>query len=65
MKGAGEMLRQHNVENIIMEYSPGVAERGQRYDDLIATVQMLVNIVSCVKVLMESMARQTVQHGQN
>ena len=49
MKGAGEMLRQHNVENIIMEYSPGVAERGQRYNDLIATVQMLVNIVSCVK----------------
>ena len=24
MKGAGEMLRQYNVENIVMEYSPGV-----------------------------------------
>ena len=25
MKGAGEMLRQYKVENIIMEYSPGAA----------------------------------------
>ena len=27
MRGAGEMLRQYKVENVIMEYSPGVDVR--------------------------------------
>uniref|UniRef100_A0A7S0RP63 Methyltransferase FkbM domain-containing protein n=1 Tax=Chlamydomonas leiostraca TaxID=1034604 RepID=A0A7S0RP63_9CHLO len=45
MQGAAGLMAQRTVENIIMEYSPGVPERHFQHDQLKATVQMLVNIV--------------------
>ncbi|KAG1673075.1 hypothetical protein FOA52_013144 [Chlamydomonas sp. UWO 241] len=45
MLGAKGLLDRHNVRNIIMEYSPGVPERTFRTDDIIRTVEMVVNLV--------------------
>ena len=43
--GAQQLLTNFNVENIVMEYSPGVAERTFRYKEMVATVQMLMDLV--------------------
>ena len=50
LKGAAGLIRRFKVENIIMEYSPGVPERNELLDDLAATVNMLVDLVwiSCM-----------------
>eukprot|EP00798_Chlamydomonas_sp_ICE-L_P008195 gene8195-1457_t len=44
MKGGDQMLQNFNIENVVMEYSPGVPERHFKKDDIIATVQMLVDL---------------------
>eukprot|EP00798_Chlamydomonas_sp_ICE-L_P032437 gene32437-18312_t len=38
-------LQKYKVENIIMEYSPGVPERNKHYEYSINTVQMLMDIL--------------------
>jgi len=45
LKGAHDTLKQGNIENIIMEYSPGVPERTRNEEHMKATVQMLMDIV--------------------
>ena len=45
MKGAAGLLSKFNVENIIMEYSPGVFERHFKFDELINSVLMLQNLL--------------------
>ncbi|KAG2484626.1 hypothetical protein HYH03_016580 [Edaphochlamys debaryana] len=46
IQGAEGLLKNHVVENIIMEYSPGVPERHFRWDEMAATPQMLVNFIT-------------------
>lgn len=45
VKGAEGLLKGHKVENVIMEYSPGVPERHFRWDAMLATPTMLVDLV--------------------
>ncbi|PNH06979.1 hypothetical protein TSOC_006593 [Tetrabaena socialis] len=45
IKGATGLLKGFNVENIIMEYSPGVPERHFKYDDMAATPGMLADLI--------------------
>ncbi|KAG2454619.1 hypothetical protein HYH02_000460 [Chlamydomonas schloesseri] len=45
VKGADQFLKNFNVENVIMEYSPGVPERHFRWDDMAATPAMLVDLI--------------------
>jgi FkbM family methyltransferase len=44
MMGAAGLLSKFNVENIIMEYSPGVHEMRQNHSERFSTIQMLVDI---------------------
>jgi len=44
LQGAAKLLKGFKVENVIMEYSPGVPERHFKHDDIRATVQMLINL---------------------
>mmetsp|Transcript_5720 Transcript_5720/g.12635 ORF Transcript_5720/g.12635 Transcript_5720/m.12635 type:complete len:565 (+) Transcript_5720:140-1834(+) len=44
MQGARKMFSKYNVENIVMEYSPGVPERSYNHEAIIATVQMLIDM---------------------
>lgn len=46
MKGAEALFANHEVSNIIMEYSPGVPERNAKYKELHDTVAMLSNMHS-------------------
>ncbi|KAG2484625.1 hypothetical protein HYH03_016579 [Edaphochlamys debaryana] len=46
IQGAEGLLKNHVVENIIMEYSPGVPERHFRWDAMAATPQMLVDLIT-------------------
>ncbi|GFR45755.1 hypothetical protein Agub_g7170 [Astrephomene gubernaculifera] len=46
LRGAAGLLQRHTVENIIMEYSPGVPERHFRFDDMAATPAMLVDLLA-------------------
>ena len=43
--GAQQLLTKFNVENIVMEYSPGVAERSFLHKEMVATVQTLMDLV--------------------
>ncbi|KAG2484627.1 hypothetical protein HYH03_016581 [Edaphochlamys debaryana] len=45
IQGAEGLLKNHVVENIIMEYSPGVPERHFKWDHMAATPQMLVDLI--------------------
>ncbi|GAX85607.1 hypothetical protein CEUSTIGMA_g13022.t1 [Chlamydomonas eustigma] len=45
IKGAETLLAKYNVENVVMEYSPGVGERSQRFDDMLSTINMLIDLV--------------------
>lgn len=45
VQGASKLFKSYDVENIIMEYSPGVPERNFRNHESKATVQMLINLV--------------------
>jgi FkbM family methyltransferase len=45
MRGAEKLLQKYNVENVVMEYSPGVGERSQRYNDMLSTIKMLMDLV--------------------
>lgn len=45
VKGAAKLLGTRNVENVIMEYSPGVPERSFNYDQMAATPAMLADLV--------------------
>ncbi|KAG2497657.1 hypothetical protein HYH03_004396 [Edaphochlamys debaryana] len=45
LQGAEGLLSKFNVENVVMEYSPGVAERQRDYAALNATVRMLVDLL--------------------
>ncbi|GAX85608.1 hypothetical protein CEUSTIGMA_g13023.t1 [Chlamydomonas eustigma] len=46
MKGADKVFRDFKVENVIMEYSPGVHERSSRAEDTFATIQMLLDLTT-------------------
>jgi len=43
-RGASTLFDRHPVHNIVMEYSPGVPERSFLHDDIINTVQMLIDL---------------------
>ncbi|GAX77184.1 hypothetical protein CEUSTIGMA_g4630.t1 [Chlamydomonas eustigma] len=45
MKGAQALLKNYNVENIIMEYSPGVPERNFRHEEVKSTIIMLMDMI--------------------
>ena len=45
MKGAAGLLSNFNVENIIMEYSPGVPERSFHFKEMRYTVEMILDIL--------------------
>ena len=45
MKGAAGLFSLFNVENIIMEYSPGVPERTFQYQEMRYTVEMIMEIL--------------------
>ena len=45
MKGAAGLLSSYNVENIIMEYSPGVFERVMNFEGIISTITMLIDLI--------------------
>ncbi|GIL90927.1 hypothetical protein Vretimale_17060 [Volvox reticuliferus] len=49
VKGAEKFLGKHHVENIIMEYSPGVPERHFKWDHMAATPAMLVDLITKFK----------------
>ncbi|KAG1672226.1 hypothetical protein FOA52_002927 [Chlamydomonas sp. UWO 241] len=45
MRGAKQLVKSRKVENIIMEYSPGVPERAHNHDHMKLTVEMLMHMV--------------------
>lgn len=45
MKGAQKLLRNHHVENLIMEYSPGIHERMQDVTSVLSTITMLQDLI--------------------
>ncbi|GIL87966.1 hypothetical protein Vretimale_6338 [Volvox reticuliferus] len=46
MEGAAGLLEKYQVDNIIMEYSPGVPERHFKFDQMMAHPVMLTNLIS-------------------
>ncbi|GFR50178.1 hypothetical protein Agub_g12345 [Astrephomene gubernaculifera] len=46
MRGAAGLLKKYQVENVVMEYSPGVPERHFKFDDMAATPTMLADLIS-------------------
>jgi FkbM family methyltransferase len=45
MKGAAGLLSKFNVENIVMEYSPGVFERSFSFEGILSTITMLIDMI--------------------